>query len=192
MRNLLIVLLIASTATLSGQTKATTTKGENVLLFDNGTWETSGSSNNQNTSFNQQTSCSELTEVVHNNRETVGLSMMGNESFKDYIGFKGIKTDDDLLLIFICGEQIKCVSKKAYILFEFENGKQLRIANNSSFNCDGRFSFSLNTQRSNMRYFSGESIQKIKLVNGRKSIQQKLEESVSIEIMDKINCLLEE
>jgi len=175
--------------------KAQTEDGKTVYLYDNGTWESNLKKSRKEkppleAEKSNPNSCSDLIQIESKHSETIGMVMVGDETDDDYVAFKGIKTPKASFLIFICGDQIKCVTDKSYLLIDFGIGREVRFDNQAQLNCDSRFTISLEQRNSDLRYFQKYTVKKIKLVSGSSTIEKELDKKLGMEIFDKINCLL--
>ncbi len=135
--------------------------------------------------------CTKLMVNLNQNLETKSLTTIGAFNEPDYIAFKGIKTADETLFIFVCGEQIECVDSKSYLLLDFGVGKNLKIMNSSFLNCSGRFSFTRKEIKTKIKLFESFPLLGVKLVSGTSFIEKKLSKKQGIEIFNKMHCLLQ-
>jgi len=200
MKHLLHVLLLACPMVASAQVVATDQKGNTFLIHEDGTWtkgmDKSGEESNvkkdaEKKSPEKKLTCPELISKGKGNTETKKLTVVGSFEDRDYIAFKGIKSKNETLFVFVCGSDIECVGSKSYFIFEFTNGSRLKIMNTAVLNCDGRFSFNYKANNARFKVFTGSQIRRMKLVSGRSTIEREVTTEQGNEMMTKINCLLQ-
>lgn len=196
---LTISILLLAVASTFAQTEATTTDGKKVILNSDGTWEYA-ETKIEKTERTDNSDCSNYisTEVdkVTGSSTVAAKDMLivSRDGGKNGFGIYVLKSERGSIIFSIQAVGAgNCIDDKNKMNILFRDGTRLELINDGKFNCDAKYTQYFGGvfgKKKELEMFRTKEVETMRIWTSRSYVEENFTSDQSKELMNVVNCLL--